>query len=62
MLLADNQLSILPQNDLMSLLATGHYTSPQNQFLYSCDTFIRIRNILLGKFESFGYGSNLYVQ
>ena len=26
----------MPQNDLMSSLTTGHYTSPQNRFLYSC--------------------------
>ena len=29
--------SKVPQNDLMSSLTTGHYTSPQNRFLYSCD-------------------------
>ena len=29
--------SKVPQNDLMSSLTTGHYTSPQNWFLYSCD-------------------------
>ena len=28
--------SKVPHFDLMSLLTTGHYTSPQNWFLYSC--------------------------
>ena len=28
--------SKVPHFDLMSSLTTGHYTSPQNRFLYSC--------------------------
>ena len=29
--------SKVPHFDLMLLITTGHYTSPQNRFLYSCE-------------------------
>ena len=38
--------SKVPRFDLMLSLTTGHYTSPQNRFLYSCDIFVTSNAIL----------------